>query len=145
MTIKIRLQLLTAFTVAVLVSLSALVFILLSPIKTKTEHVKTESLPFVLAASEMKFQSSQVQQFYTDVGATKETGGLKEADESAEKFLKEIAKFKSMYKAKSNTEALAKAEKIEQDFLAYKNDGKNMADAYLKDGIEVGNAKNGRV
>ncbi|MDD3467586.1 MAG: methyl-accepting chemotaxis protein, partial [Campylobacterales bacterium] len=100
-----------------------------------------ESLPFVLAASEMKFQSSQVQQFYTDVGATKETGGLKEADESAEKFLKEIAKFKTMYKAKNNTEALAKAEKIEQDFLAYKNDGKNMADAYLKDGIEVGNAK----
>ncbi len=141
MTIKAKLQVLTAVTVSILSALSILVFILLSAIKDKTEHVKTESMPFMLSAYEMKFQACQVQQFYTDASATKETDGLKEADEAASKFLKELSKFKEMYKAENDKEALARAEKLEQDFATYKGVGKSMAEAYMSGGTEAGNAK----
>lgn len=141
MTIRTKLQVLTASTVAVLSILSVVVFILLSAIKAKTEHVKSESMPYMLSAYEMKFQVCQVQQFYTDASATKDLGSLKEADEAGEKFIKELAKFKEMYKREDDKEALNKADKLEQDFIAYKNEGKIMADAYINSGSEAGNAK----
>ena len=77
MTIKRKLQLSGGVTAIVLVALSIVVYVLVSAIKEKAEHVKGESLPFVLAANDMKFQVCQVQQFYSDVGATREEDGLK--------------------------------------------------------------------
>jgi methyl-accepting chemotaxis protein len=141
MTIKKKLFLLTAATATILSLLSILVFILLSAIKDKTEHVKTESLPFMLAAYDMKFQTCQVQQFYTDVSATKDTEGFKEADAAGEKFMQQLKKFKEMYKEENDQKALSKIEKLEQSFVAYKNEGKAMAEAYVSGGTEAGNTK----
>jgi methyl-accepting chemotaxis protein len=141
MTIKQKMGLLTAATAVILSALSILVFILLSAIKDKTEHVKTESLPFMLAAYEMKLQACQVQQFYTDVSATKDTGGFGEADSAAKVFLERLKTFKDMYKEENDKAGLAKIEKLEQDFIAYKNDGKAMAEEYVKNGTEAGNTK----
>ncbi len=139
MTIKRKLQLSGGVTAIVLVALSIVVYVLVSAIKEKAEHVKGESLPFVLAANDMKFQVCQVQQFYSDVGATREEDGLKEADEAAEKFLKTVLKFKEMYKNENDNKALARIEQIEKDFAAYRQEGKTMAETYVKHGTEAGN------
>jgi methyl-accepting chemotaxis protein len=140
MTIKKKLSLLMAVTATVLSLLSILVFILLSAIKEKAEHTKNESLPFMLAAYDMKFQTCQVQQLYTDVGATKNTEGFKEADAAGEEFMQQLKKFKEMYKEENDQKALSRVERLEQSFVAYKNEGKAMAEAYLSGGTEAGNS-----
>ena len=139
MTIKSKLQLSSFVTAIILIALSIVVYVLVSAIKEKAEHVKSESLPYVLTANDMKFQVCQVQQFYSDVGATREEDGLKEADEAAEKFLKTVLKFKEMYKNENDNKALARIEQIEKDFAAYRQEGKTMAETYVKHGTEAGN------
>ena len=139
MTIKSKLQLSSFVTAIILIALSIVVYVLVSAIKEKAEHVKSESLPYALTANDMKFQVCQVQQFYSDVGATREEDGLKEADEAAEKFLKTVLKFKEMYKNENDNKALARIEQIEKDFAAYRQEGKTMAETYVKHGTEAGN------
>ena len=139
MTIKSKLQLSSFVTAIILIALSIVVYVLVSAIKEKAEHVKSESLPYALTANDMKFQVCQVQQLYSDVGATREKDALSEADEAAGKFLDGVLKFKQMYKNEQDDKALSRMEKIEKDFAAYKQEGKTMADVYISQGTEAGN------
>ncbi len=44
-----------------------------------------------------------------------------------------------MYKNENDNKALARIEQIEKDFAAYRQEGKTMAETYVKHGTEAGN------
>ncbi|HRF57617.1 MAG TPA: methyl-accepting chemotaxis protein [Campylobacterales bacterium] len=139
MTIKRKLQTQGGVIALILTALSVLVFTLVSAVKEKAERVGSESLPLALVANDMKFYASQVQQFYTDSGATRKENGIKEAEAAANKFSKGLETLTQNYQKSGDKDALALTEKLKQDFASYKKEGETMAYAYIKDGTDGGN------
>lgn len=95
-------------------------------------------------AKDIKLNVVQVQQFLTDISATRGLSGLddgyKEAEENAKLFHENIKAVLSMITPEEKDEeikaAMAKAEK---DFSPYYENGKKMAAAYIAGGAEAGN------
>ena len=105
------------------------------------EQVRTETLPFVLLADEMRLAVSQAQQFITDVSATQDRDAIKEADEAAHRFKAGAAKFADMYRRENDMVYLKEIESLVAGFdTAYKT-GKDMAETYIAKGTQAGNEK----
>ncbi len=102
--------------------------------------IKEETLPYILTVDEMNTARSEVQQFLTDVSATHNRDGYKEADEAAKRFLAGVAKYKQMYQRENDAENLKKMQEIEASFNTFHTNGKAMAEAYITQGLEAGNA-----
>ncbi|MFA5824489.1 MAG: methyl-accepting chemotaxis protein [Gallionellaceae bacterium] len=102
-------------------------------------QIKEETLPYVLIVDEMDTSRSEVQQFLTDVSATHDRAGYQESDAAAKLFLNGVTKFKQMYERENDTEKLKQIERIEASFNAFDAKGKQMAEAYITQGIEAGN------
>ncbi len=111
----------------------------LSGLSRDASQIKDETLPFVLVVDEMDLARSEVQQFLTDVSATHDRAGYKEADEAAQRFMAGTAKFKEMYQREKDTEKLKQIEVIETHFKSFNAKGKEMAEAYINQGLEAGN------
>jgi methyl-accepting chemotaxis protein len=114
-------------------------YISLSTVESHSKHVKEESLPFTLIADRMVLNAQQVQQWFTDVSATHNTDGYKDAEEASISFAEGIAKFKEMFQEENATEELGMINEIEAKFNAFYETGKNMAHAYITEGMEAGN------
>jgi methyl-accepting chemotaxis protein len=112
----------------------------LNKVVNNAEHVKGESLPFAIEAEEMAFHVVQVQQWLTDVSATHDEGGFEEAETAARGVTAGIEAFKDMFREENDKEALRMMETLEKDFSEYYAMGKEMAHAYVNEGIEAGNA-----
>jgi methyl-accepting chemotaxis protein len=105
------------------------------------EHVRDtdrSTLPNVLLADAMDLSRSEVQQFLTDVSATHDPAGYKEAQVAADSFAKGIARFREVYK--SDPKTLEELARIEKDFGDFYLLGKAMAQTYIDQGLEAGNA-----
>ncbi len=111
----------------------------LNRVVMRSNHVADESLPFALLADNMVIQTIQVQQFLTDVGATRERDAFEEAEEAFETFMTSAEKFKTMYRAENDMNALSKMEKLEVEFKDFYLMGSEMAEAYVSGGTEAGN------
>jgi len=98
-----------------------------------------ESLPYALLADEMAFNTVQVQQFLTDVSATHNPGGYKEAENAALIFRKDADTFREIFKKENNTEALKNLEDLQQGFDRFYDTGRMMADTYVTKGLAAGN------
>lgn len=89
-------------------------------------------------AKDLKLSVVQVQQFLTDISATRAAkgfdDGFDEAEEQALKFKDTIGKLVLI-----NPEDKEKLEQIDKDFDPYYEAGKNMAKLYIKDGSSKGN------
>jgi len=140
---KIGTRLGFGFTLVVLLFTAVLAMVLSSMlhIKDDLKQIKDESLPFVILANEIDTAQTQVQQFLTDVSATHNTAGLKEADVSADTVRKDLAKFREMFRRENDTQALAKVEAMETEFGKYFDMGRDMAATYVKEGMDAGNLK----
>ncbi|MBF0465294.1 MAG: MCP four helix bundle domain-containing protein [Nitrospirae bacterium] len=115
------------------------VYIGFNKIKQNVTQVKDESLPYALIADDMVLNITQVQQFLTDVSATHNADGYKDAQESATKFNEDIDKVIGMYRAEGNTKSQKKMEELKDLFTRYYDLGKKMAAAYVNQGIDAGN------
>jgi len=111
----------------------------LTQLQTKSLHIQIESLPFTLTANRMLVNVKQVQQWFTDVSATHELSGLRDAELHKEEFLDGIHEFRKMFTEENNQEQLEKIQGIESSFLIYYETGKKMAFAYVKNGLVAGN------
>jgi len=111
----------------------------LSKIKDKAEVVEKESLPYAILAEEMTIAAIQVQQWLTDVSATHNRDGYKEADAAAEIFRAGLKKFSEMYSREKNNASLQKLHELEAAFNQYHETGRRMAEIYLTQGIDAGN------
>ena len=109
-------------------------------IEKASVHIEKESLPFSTLAGEMALEAVQVQQFLTDVSATREQDAMKKAEEAAGRFYAGLAKFEDMFRREGETELLKKSEELKHDFGIFYDTGKKMAAAYITGGVEAGNA-----
>jgi methyl-accepting chemotaxis protein len=127
-------------TILLIMSLIVLVTALsLGRVNDSATFVAEESLPFALLAENMAFNVVQVQQWLTDVSATHDEGGYKDAEEAAGNVRAGIDKFKDMYRSENDSGALSRMSELEENFDGYYAMGKKMAAAYIYEGIEAGN------
>jgi len=133
------------FTIkSVLISISfilvaaSIVFIL--QVKNRFDHIEytmhelAEQEHAVVALKNTRFHVIQVQQFLTDVGATRKEAGFSEAQENKEKalhYLDELAVIKPNLLSVTNT--------LKDKISAMHKSGVTMAWEYIKYGVEAGN------
>ena len=106
--LRIKVQLGIGFAVVVgLFAFTLLVVgVLLSRLTQSVRQLTEESLPFVLVVDEMDLSRSEVQQFLTDVSATHDRAGYKEADDSARRFHSGVDKFRQLYRLENDQSSL---------------------------------------
>jgi methyl-accepting chemotaxis protein len=109
----------------------------LSQLTHGVKLINQETIPNVLVADEMDLSRSEVQQFLTDVSATHERAGYKEAEEAAKRFQQGVQKFKQVYQ--NDPQNLKQINQMETDFNKFYATGKTMAEAYIEKGMEAGN------
>ncbi|MCK9202370.1 MAG: methyl-accepting chemotaxis protein [Gallionella sp.] len=111
-------------------------------------HVKVESVPFALAAKNMEKEVVQVQQWLTDISATRGLDGLddgfKEAEASRDSFYRDLSEFQKMYSSEGDQDGLNKVQRIKADFDVYYQTGVKMAQAYIAGGSAEGNKTMGQ-
>jgi methyl-accepting chemotaxis protein len=85
----------------------------------------------------------QVQQFISDISATRAQDGLddglQKAQENRDAFMQKADKFHQMYTAEKNSQAIAEIDAIRVRFDAYFDSGNKMAQAYINGGPAAGN------
>jgi methyl-accepting chemotaxis protein len=104
------------------------------------EVIDNETLPLVLAVDQMNLSRSDVQQFLTDVSATHDVGGYKDAEEASKQFHESVAVFKSNFEHSHDSVKLQALLTVEKHFDNFYALGKIMAQAYVTDGLDAGNA-----
>ena len=107
------------------------------------EQTRTESFVYAMKAKQMQVAVIQVQQFLSDISATRGAkgydDGLDNAKAQAEIFKGLYDDFNKMYTRENDSKNLAALEKMKNDFAGYYEVGKEMAAVYIKDGPEAGN------
>jgi len=104
-----------------------------------SRQLADDRLPQALAAENMAFAVSQTQQFLTDVAATHDQKGLKDAETAAEKFRSGAKSFRELFARENNAKGQREIEELETLFAAFHETGKRMTDVYITDGMAAGN------
>lgn len=102
------------------------------------KEIKNKTLQSTLLADELKLTVVQVQQFLTDISATRGQDGLddgyKEAEEYSKKFYNDIERLKQL-----NPSEAEELKSIKLSFDSYYTMGKKMANFYIQGGPTKGN------
>jgi methyl-accepting chemotaxis protein len=102
----------------------------------------------VVQAKDMQRNVVQVQQYLSDISATRALDGLDdgfgEAEKNRSEFLTHLDSFRGVASKQGNTKLLALLEKTRQDFDLYYTSGVLMAKAYVQGGPAAGNPKMGK-
>jgi methyl-accepting chemotaxis protein len=102
-------------------------------------------IPLINFAKSLELDVSQVQQYLSDISATRGQDGLdtgfQEAEESAESFKKNIAEVRRLAEQIRNRELIDSVNQLAANFDPYYEIGKEMAAAYMKEGPAGGNPK----
>ncbi|WP_160688126.1 methyl-accepting chemotaxis protein [Clostridium sp. C2-6-12] len=89
-------------------------------------------------ADELKLDVVQVQQWLTDISATRGAKGFDDGFDEAENFAKGVERVLGELKEK-NPESASELDNIQKSFKPYYETGKKMAQAYIDGGPEKGN------
>lgn len=112
---------------------------LLSGLTQSIGVISDQTLPLVLTVDEMDLSRSNVQQFLTNVSATHDPDGYKDAQESAKRFQEGIGKFRAYFTHSHDEGQLKELAVIESRFNNFYAVGKTMAETYVRDGMDAGN------
>ena len=112
---------------------------LLSSLTQNVRFLNEKTLPNVLTVDEMNLSRSEVQQFLTDVSATHDPVGFKDADDSAKLFLSGVQKFRAFFREAGDADSQKQLDLIETNFNTFYASGKTMAETYISSGMEAGN------
>lgn len=113
--------------------------IMLGKVKSDSEQVANETVPYLMSAYEMDIAAIHVSEGLTDVSATHNTEGFKEAEQTAAKFREGLTKFKDMFKRENDEKSVKEVEAIGVSFDKFYETGKKMAQVYVSQGVEQGN------
>ncbi len=143
--IKIRLFFGFGAMVVILLAICTYAFTVANTVEQAAQLTQNESAPFYRLAQKMKLDSVQVQQWLTDISATRGVEGLDdgfaEAETSATSFRAGVAQFRAMYEEEKFTKGLERLADLETKFDSYYEIGTQMAAAYIEGGHESGNLK----
>lgn len=106
---------------------------------TNMESIKEESLEKVLHAERMKLDVVQVQQWLTDISATRAAQGYDDGFEVAETYAADFYSTIENLKQLETNSTIQKLTDIQTAFDDYYEIGKQMANAYIEGGPELGN------
>ncbi|MBF0620867.1 MAG: bacteriohemerythrin [Magnetococcales bacterium] len=113
-------------------------------VQEETLHIREVSFTLALTAKEMENDVIQVQQWLTDISATRGRDGLddgfKEAQASAERFRQKLTLFKKHFQQSSQQASLNALKELSNRFDNYYEAGQTMAQAYVEQGPAGGNA-----
>lgn len=139
---KILLGFVVPFSILILSSVYLAVGI--SHVREDSQKIKNEDLKLAVAAQELRFDVAEVQQWLTDISATRGAEGFDDGYKKAEEYAigvnKQLDVFQKFYESKGNKKQVELVQKIRADFASYYNVGKEMADKYIKGGPAAGNA-----
>ena len=138
---KIGMRLTVGFGSVVLVFAIAVIAttLFLKVAEKNARQVAEETLPFLMLAYELDIAATEVSENLTDVSATHNAGGFKEAEKAAGKFRESLAKFKEMFRRENDNQALKEAEETEAAFNRFHETGMRMANVYIAQGMAAGN------
>ena len=109
----------------------------------QVEETRGDSLVLADLARDMKLAVVEVQQWLTDISATRGRDGLddgfREAEVSRKRFLDGAERFDRSFQARGDTAARARLAELQTAFEAYYSAGRTMAEAYIANGPEGGN------
>ena len=139
--LSIRTKLFTGFgsVLLIFIAISVLSYIETERNKKAIDTLKNEVIRDTFNFLELQKDVIQIQQFLTDVSATKDTSGYQDAEAyytKAKKTIEDIIKYHSSAADKSMHQTLLK---ISGDLDSYYNLGKHMADTYINRGADEGN------
>lgn len=145
-------RLLLVFSTIILITAGATAYIALSLVQARPQLEETRasaaqltgaSVPLLLSIKEAKTDIVQVQQFLSDVSATRGQDGLDDGFEKARQFAEKFDRDTKSAAAHAQrlglTDVLDGLGKTVQAFTPYYDTGKLMAAAYVKDGPAAGN------
>ncbi|MBF0565009.1 MAG: methyl-accepting chemotaxis protein [Nitrospirae bacterium] len=115
------------------------IFSIVQGIKSHAVHIEKESLPYELIADDIVIDIVQIQQFLSDVSATHNKDGFKDAEEYASRFKDDTGKVIALYREKNDSDSIKKMEEIRGIFDNYYDIGKKMANTYVDKGVDEGN------
>jgi methyl-accepting chemotaxis protein len=132
-----------AFSILMIAGLAVITAVAANDVKSRARQASEESAAFALVAEQMKVDAIQIQQWLTDISATRGLDGLDDGLENAaaarESFLSGLAKFREMYGREDDAQHLKTVATIEQALNAYYEEGRLMAQAYVDAGPAEGN------
>jgi methyl-accepting chemotaxis protein len=112
-------------------------------ILSNVEIIHNNNIKFALLAETMSREVVQIQQWLTDISATRGLDGLdngfEEAEKSYQSVISGIAKFKEKYEAENDSAGVKKMQDLQRRIDAFYEMGKIMASGYVEGGPEKGN------
>jgi len=135
--------LITVMVTLSLIVLLAVAFNFFNHLQDRLTGVRDESVPNAIVAKDMQMQVVQVQQWLTDISATRGLNGLNDGFDEAEKayklFLADLAQVRAAYAAHQDAEGVRMADTLKERVAVWYATGKRMANAYIEGGPESGN------
>jgi len=112
-------------------------------LQKRTHDQVGSSFDLAQAADSMKLDAVQVQQFLTDVSATRGLDGLddgwKAAEDNLQGFQGHAALFRRHFEAMGDAASIQALDSLTEDFQAYYKEAVRMAKAYVDSGPSAGN------
>jgi methyl-accepting chemotaxis protein len=132
-----------AIPLTIMMIVLAVVYARITIMEKNALLVKEESMVFMGVARQMKLDVVQIQQWLSDISATRGQDGLNDGFDQAQKsydsFMSGVAKFKSMYQKENFADGLEQVAEVEKALVVYHKTGIEMAKAYINGGPESGN------
>ena len=151
MTVRSKLISVLAVLLFIIVGMSSLIFYKLNAqapalgvMEEQTTQVAESNVPLLTMAKQIKFHVVQVQQWLTDISATRALDGLNDgidvAGEHARAFNKQVTEAKALAEKLGLSEVISLLKQAEADFPPYFETGQRMAKTYIEKGPAGGNA-----
>lgn len=131
------------FSTIILLTITLITFFSAESFTARAHESENECVPNALLAKQMQLDVVQVQQWLTDISATRGAPGFddgySEAEEYAKDFISLVAEFKKFYRQHDDKETINELDSILTAFNGYYDMGKQMAAAYIEGGPAEGN------
>ncbi|MHB8771151.1 MAG: methyl-accepting chemotaxis protein [Syntrophales bacterium] len=143
MSLAMKMMLGFSIPLVLMVGVMILVYEAGSRVEASATLAKTESAVYARIAERMKLDVIQIQQYLSDISATRGQDGLddgfKKAEEGRQSFLKGLQSFTAMYEREKDQQGLQKTKELGEAFEAYYRVGTTMAQTYVRGGPADGN------
>lgn len=138
-----KIFLIVSFVGVLLALLFAMSFLSFSHLRQELDVVKNQGMPNAMVAKDMQMQVVQMQQWLTDISATRGLDdlddGFQEAAAAKQLFFHDLEVLRRHYQQQHDTQGLQQIAEIEQRLGQWYQTGEKMARAYIAGGPEAGN------